>query len=205
LRGWTGYFAVGAGIVYVATTAAGSLLDPSYSQLRQPVSDLTATLAVTRAALVPPYVFYNVLCFAFAIGLYDVSDRSRLFKIGLGLLTINAVCGILMVTWFAEDAFGTTITPTGTGHIVLAGISSGAVVATALVHGVAFRRSARLRPLSRFSFAVGMGFVVLGPVAAAALATKSHLAGLAERGPIGLFIVWLLVVGAHALRPSRLS
>lgn len=205
MRGWTEYFAVGAGFVYVAATAAGSLLDPSYSQLRQPVSDLTATFAVTRGALVAPYVVYNVLCFAFAIGLYETSDRSRLFEIGLALLTINAICGILMVTWFAEDAFGTTITPTGTGHIVLAGISSAAVVATAFVHGVAFRRSESLRPLSSFSFAVGTGFVILGPVAAAAVATKSHVAGLAERGPIGLFIVWLLVVGARALRPSRLS
>ena len=45
--------------------------------------------------------------------------------------------------------------------------------------------------------------VILGPLAAYATAQKSDLAGLAERGPIGLFLVWLLVVGSFAVVLGR--
>lgn len=69
----------------------------------------------------------------------------------------------------------------------------------------AFRRSAAWRPLARFSFAVAVavGFAILGPLAAIATAAKSDLAGLAERGPIGLFIAWLVVVAWFALAQVR--
>jgi hypothetical protein len=50
--------------VYLAATAAGSLLDPSYSQIRQHVSDLTATGAPTAADLAPPYILHNLLVVA---------------------------------------------------------------------------------------------------------------------------------------------
>jgi hypothetical protein len=36
-------------------------------------------------------------------------------------------------------------------------------------------------------------------VAAIATATQNELAGLAERGPIGIFLLWLAVVGWYAL------
>ena len=45
-----GYLGIASGCVYVLTTAAGSVLDPTYSQIRQHVSDLTATGASTFAA-----------------------------------------------------------------------------------------------------------------------------------------------------------
>jgi len=68
---------------------------------------------------------------------------------------------------------------------------------------MAFRRSAPFRRLAGFSFAVGVGFATLGPLAAIATAQRSDLAGLAERGPIGLFVLWLLIVGWEALIVAR--
>ena len=58
---WAGVFGITAGLVYVATTAAGSVLDSSYSQIRQHVSDLTATGAATSADLAPPYILLVLL------------------------------------------------------------------------------------------------------------------------------------------------
>lgn len=196
---WSGWSGLGAAAVYTGATAAGSLLDPGYSQLRQHVSDLTATGASTWAALVGPYIAYNLLVLAFAIGLYLASPRGRLWAVGLGLLAVNVLAGLGQVTWFREDAGGVPITFAGTGHLVLAGISSLTIVLGSIVFGFAFRRSAAWRPLAGFSFAVAVGFAILGPLAAIATAARSELAGLAERGPIGLFIVWLVVVAWFAL------
>jgi len=202
---WAGYFAIAAAVIYAGATAAGSWLDPSYSQLRQHVSDLTASGASTSAALAPPYILYNLLVLAFAVNLYLASDRKRLFLVGLGLLTLNAVAGVMMVSWFAEDLGGTPTTVAGMGHIAFASVSSVAIVAAALAYGFAFRRLGRSwRFTSYLSFVVGLLFILAAPFAVIATAAHSDLAGLAERAAIAPFILWLLGVGAVAsLRGPR--
>jgi hypothetical membrane protein len=199
---WAGLFGIAASVVYVAATAAGSFLDPSYSQAQQHVSDLTATGAATRAALAPPYVLYNLLAFAFALALYAASSRGRPYRAGLVLLGVNAVAGVLMVFPFAEDLGGAPTTATGTGHVLLAAVSSLTIVAAAFIYGFAFRRSRGWARLSRFSIAAGFAFIVLAPLAIAATAT-STLTGLAERTSISVFIVWMFVVSVRALQLSR--
>jgi hypothetical protein len=200
---WTAYSGLAAALVYVAATVAGSLLDPSYSQVRQHVSDLTATGASTRLALAPPYFLYNLLVLGFAVALYSASDRSRLFRVGLACLTANAIAGVMMVTWFTEDKGGAPVTFAGTGHVIFAGVSSLSIVVASFVYGFAFRRTAEWRPLSVFSLMVGVGFLVLGSLAVIATGAHSALAGLAERGPIGLSILWILVVSWRALALVR--
>ena len=108
-----------------------------------------------------------------------------------------------MVTWFREDPGGVPTTFAGSGHLVLAGISSLTIVLGSIVFSFAFRRSAAWRPLAGFSFAVAVGFAILGPLAAIATAANSDLVGLAERGPVGLFIAWLVVVARFALVHAR--
>jgi hypothetical protein len=197
---WAGYFANAAAAIYVGATAAGSLLDPSYSQLRQHVSDLTASGASTSADLAPLYVLYNLLAVAFAVNLYVASDRKRLFQVGLGLLTINALAGVMMVTWFAEDLGGTPTTVAGTGHVIFASVSSIAIVVGSFVFGFAFWRLGRSwQSMSFLSFGVGILFILAAPFAVLTTAAGSDLAGLAERAAIAPFILWLLGVGCFAI------
>jgi hypothetical protein len=197
---WAGYFAIAAAAIYVGATASGSLLAPAYSQIRQHVSDLTATDASTEADLVPPFILYNLLVFAFAVNLYIAFRHSRLFQIGLGLLTANAIAGVMMVTWFTEDLGGAPTTQAGIGHVVFASASSIAIVVGSFVYGFAFRRTGRpWRAMSFLSFAVGILFILAAPFAVMTTAANSDLAGLAERAAIAPFIVWLLGVGGFAL------
>jgi hypothetical membrane protein len=197
---WAGYFAIAAAALYVGTTATGSLLDPSYSQIRQHVSDLTATGASTDAELAPPFILYNLLVFAFAMNLHTAFRRIRLVRIGLGLLTANAIAGVMMVTWFTEDLGGTPTTPAGIGHVVFASVSSIAIVLGSFVYGLAFQRMGRSwRTMSLLSFGVGILFILAAPFAVMATAANSDLAGLAERAAIAPFIVWLLGAGGFLL------
>jgi hypothetical protein len=191
---------LGAPLIYVTATAAGSLLDPSYSQLRYHVSELTASGAPTWAALAPAYVTYNLLVAALGVVLF-LALRGRLFAIGAGLLATNAAAGILSVTVLRQDPGGLPTTAAGVGHLVAAGVMVLAVLAAAFLYGVAFRRSVLWRPLSRFSFGIGIGLLVVGPIGA--LAAGTQLAGLAERLPIGLSLLWLAGIGGFALRLTR--
>jgi hypothetical membrane protein len=205
---WTGYFGIAAAVVYVVATAAGSLLDPSYSQIQQHVSDLTGTGAPTRAALAPPYFLYNVLAFGAAIALYSALSRSRLAFVGALLLAINSFAGIMMVTFFTEDLGGAPTTFSGYGHVAFAAVSSLAIVCAAIVYGAAFRKATGWGGLSLFSFVLAAAFVVAAPFAIYATSANS-LVGLAERAAIAPFIVWLVVVSAYAMRrapsPTRMA
>jgi hypothetical protein len=200
---WVGWLGVAAAALFVGATAAGSFLDPDYSQIREHVSELTATGAPTWAALAPAYVAYNLLVIAFGLGLYLSSDRRLAWLLGLALMVLNGLAGLGMTTVFRQDPGGAPTTFAGGAHLVLAAVASLTIVAGSVVFGFAFRRTPPWRPLARFSFAVAIGFAILGPLAALATATGSQLAGLAERGPIGLFIVWLLVVGWYTVPHSR--
>src|SRR5690348_12361347 len=146
----TGYFGIAAAFVYVATTASGSLIDPSYSQVGQHVSDLTATDAPTRAALAAPYLLYNLLAFGMACSLWFGLARSRPALIGASLMTINSLAGIMMVTFFTEDLGGPPRTFAGYGHVGFAAASSLAIVLAAVVYGFAFRGARAWRSLSAF-------------------------------------------------------
>jgi hypothetical membrane protein len=203
---WAGYFAIAAAAVYVGATASGSLLDPTYSQIRQHVSDLTATGASTEADLAPLFILYNLLVLAFAVNLYTAFRHGRLFQIGLGLLTANAIAGVMMVTWFTEDLGGAPTTPAGIGHVAFASVSSIAIVAGSFVYGFAFLRIGRpWRAVSFLSFGVVILFIVAAPFAVVTTASNSDLAGLAERAAIAPFFVWLLGVGGFALVRGRES
>jgi hypothetical membrane protein len=185
--------------VYVVATAAGSVVDPSYSQVQQHVSDLTGTGAPTQAILAPAYCLYNLLAFGFAVSLYGALGRTRLALIGTLLLAVNSIAGIMMVTIFTEDLGGAPHTVFGYGHVIFAAVSSLAILCAALICGFAFRRRSGWRGLSIFTFLIAAAFVVAAPWAIIATSTNS-LVGLAERAAIAPFIVWLLVVGAYALR-----
>lgn len=194
-----GLAGVAAAALYPIATALGSVLDPAYSQLDRHVSDLTGSGAPTRAALAPAYLLYDALTLAFALGLYLSSDRSRLQQIGLAMLLLNGLAGVAMVTPFPADLGGPPTTFAGRAHVAFAGISSLSIVVASFVYGVAFRRAPGWRSLSAFSLGAGVAFLVLGPLAVVATA-RGTLAGLAERGPIGVFVVWLLVVGERLAR-----
>jgi hypothetical membrane protein len=199
---WSGVLGIAAALSYVVITIVGGVLDPTYSHLRQHVSDLTASGAPTRGVLAPLYVAYNLLVVGFAVGMYLASDRSRWQRAGLALLLVNALAGVMMVTPFPEDLGGAPTTWAGKGHVAFAALASLVIVLSSFTFGAAFRRSAGWRRLATFSTAVGAAFLILGPLAAVATAHRT-LAGLAERGPVGLFMLWLLVVGAHQLGPGQ--
>jgi hypothetical protein len=122
-------------------------------------------------------------------------------------MTANAIAGVMMVTWFAED-LGAPTTMAGTGHVIFASVSSLAIVAGSFVYGFAFRRMGPpLRAMCFLSFGVGILFILAAPFAVMATAANSDPAGLAERAAIAPFILWLLGVGGFALfrgyEPSR--
>jgi hypothetical protein len=185
-------------VAYVLTTVVGAAVTPGYSHVVHPISELTSSLAPHRAGLAAGYVVYNLSCGAFAWALYRGVDPSRPAAAATGLTLLGALSGIGQVTAFPQDTMGTPATSAGAVHIALAGLSALITVVATVLYGLALRRDPAAGRLARFSFACTAAILATGPGAAVLAGTPWM--GLAERLPIGTFLVWLAGCSAWALR-----
>lgn len=195
LAGWSGMIAVAG---YVGATVLGGVLDPEYSHLRDAISTLTAAGAPDRVLLGALYVGYNLLLAGFALAVYRSSAGGRLLLAATVLFALGSVSGIGQVTAFPQDAPGSPLTGPGTMHLVLAGVSSLVTVACAVLYWRGFRTDPVWRPMSRVSLAAAI--VILASAPGAVVTVGGPVQGLFERVTIGAFMVWIIVLSAHALR-----
>jgi hypothetical protein len=200
LVGWTG---VGAVALYVFATILGRILDPSYSHARHPVSELISSEAPDRMLLGALFITYNVMLLLFGLGLVRGVRRSRALRVGFAFIVVIAVGGVLLVTPFPQDSLGETGTPAGAVHIALAAVVSLLTVATAFLLGSALQRDLSWVAVSRFSFVMGFVILITGALAGSIVAVGGPAPGLFERLTIGAFLLWVLVVAAHALITAR--
>ncbi len=200
-----------APVVYVITVILGGFLRPGYSHVSQAVSDLIATGAPNKSLLDPLFALYNLLTIAFGLGLFQHvrSDHQNRGKV---VGTLGALClvaeGIfgLITLFFPEDLGGmsTTISGTGTMHIVFAGLSSLTTMLTILLMSFWFRNSPRLRGYGLYSFISVIAVFLSGGLAAVSVANNSPVGGLVERITIGGFLQWLFVI-ALMMYPSEVT
>lgn len=198
--GAAGVSAVG---IYAFAVVLGGVLDPSYSHLRDTVSELTSSHAPDRVALGALFLAYNAALVPFAAGLYRTGPRTRGARAALVCMIAIAVGGVLLVVPFPQDSLGRPGTAAGAMHIALAAVVAPLTVATTFLLGFAFRSDARWRGLSGFSMAMGFAILATGAAAGIGAAGGVAFSGLLERLTIGAFLLWVLVLGLHALRNLR--
>ena len=187
-------------VVYAATVVVGGALHPGYSHLAQAVSDLIAAGAPNKAWLDLLFGLYNLLTLAAGWGVWQVvraapQPRRRTGGLfGALLLIAEGLFGIATL-FFPEDAGGlAAMGPTGQMHIVFAALSSLATMLTMLLLGLWFQADPARRRLGLYSFISVLVVFVSGGLAAYGVANGTPWAGLAERGAIGGFLQWLLVI-----------
>ena len=190
-----------APVVYILTVILGGVLRPGYSHVSQAVSDLIAAGAPNKGLLDSLFALYNLLTFAFGVGLliYMRNDPENRRKVvgTLGAITLVAegIFGFITL-FFPEDAgsLTTAISSTGTLHIVFAGLSSLATILAILLMGFWFRDNQALRGYGSYSFISVAAVFLSGGFAAFSVATQSPIGGLVERITIGGFLQWLFVI-----------
>jgi hypothetical protein len=92
LLGWSG---LGAAAVYATATFLGGVLDPTYSHIRYPVSELISSRAPDRTLLGGLFITYNAALAVFALGLYRSVKRGRLLATSVSFLVLIAGSGHL--------------------------------------------------------------------------------------------------------------
>ena len=192
-------------LIYVIAVIIGSALRPGYSQIGNFVSELIETGAPNKGILNPLFIVYNLLTGVFAVGLWIfVQSKSPAGSANLGaasaiVLILEAVFGLITV-FFPQDIRGTTVTSTGTMHIILAGLSSLATMGAMLLFGLWALKVPGLTGYGWYSL-ISVVFVFLsGGLAAYTGSTNSPILGLMERMAIGGFLQWMLVLGIKLFR-----
>lgn len=204
-RGWKLAAAIGglgAVVAYVGTTVLGGAIVPGYSHVSDSVSSLTSPGGAHREVLAVGFAAYNAAVVAVGLALPHLASRPRLpLRIAGWLLVACGVAGVLMLEPFPQDAMGAPLTPAGTVHIVLAGVSALTLVVAITLAGLAWRREPDWRRLWVFSLVAAAAILVTGGVGAAFI--TSPYFGLLERTTQLSFLTWFGVVGAMALAQYR--
>ena len=188
-------------ILYLAAIdLIAPLLHPEYHDYTsQMVSELMAVGAPTRSLLVWLFLPYNLLLFAFAIGVWVSAGNSRAGRFTVGSLSGFAVVSTVGLLLTPMDVRGTVGSQRDPLHIACTIVMSIFIV-SAIASG-AFLQGRRFR---RYSFATITTVIVFGALAgllARPLAEQQPTPwlGLAERVNIYATMVWVAVLAA-ALR-----
>ncbi len=186
--------------IYLVAVGIGSTLRPGYSQIGNFVSELIETRAPNKGILNPLFIVYNFLTGVFAVGLFFfVQSDSPTGSTNLGtasaiVLALEAVFGLITV-FFPQDIRGTAMTPTGTMHIILAGLSSLATMGAMLLFGLWALKVPGMTGYGWYSLVSVVFVFISGGLAAYTGSTNSPILGLMERMAIGGFLQWMLVLG----------
>lgn len=113
-------------VIYILATVLGTALRPSYSSIRDSVSELTEVGSSNKAILDLMFGSHHLMLILFAYGLYCVLPNNKQRWLGPSFIGLAGLSGILLTGLFPCDV-GCEANPStfwGKGHGVLVGFST---------------------------------------------------------------------------------
>jgi hypothetical protein len=187
-------------LLYVAINVLGSWRWHEYSSRSQTISELFAIDAPSRSLAFPLGVAYDVLLFAFGVGVWLCADR-RALRVAACLIVAMGAMGPF---WPPMHLRGTLFTLTDTMHIAFAAAQ---VLFTLVAIGfaaTAFGRRFRVYSIATLVILVAFGALtgIDGPRIAANLPTP--WIGVTERINVGAYLLWVAVLAVALLRAPEI-
>lgn len=176
---------VAASFFYVAHVVAGRLIWPSYNPLAQPISDLTASSAISQelaSRILYGYDFFNLLfCFVLLVYFRQVFRINRIFYAGLVLKAVAEVLSTVGYKLFPladtdwSNSFQNNMHYGITGVIVLSYI----VLSLLLTIGLA--KTKKYPAMTRFMYLFSIVFITSGLLTVIVANSQPQYVGLVER------------------------
>jgi hypothetical protein len=191
-------------LLYVAATILGAMRWNGYSSTSQTVSELIAINAPSAPLVVPLFLVYSILMFAFGLGVWRSSGQKRVLRIVACLIVGKEVLGLAVTLFAPMHMRGQETTLTDTMHALLTGVGVFLCMFPAIGLGAtAFGKQFRL-----YSICTMLIFIVFGIVsflAAPQLAANqpTHLLGVWERVNIFGYLLWIVVLAITLLKKEN--
>ncbi|MDF1495342.1 DUF998 domain-containing protein [Caproiciproducens sp. CPB-2] len=191
-------------ILYLITVTTASAVWSDYSPVSQTVSELIAIDAPTRLYVAMLFVVYDLLIYAYGIGIMLSSNGKRTLKIAALLIIAKEALGLAATLFFPIHLRGVEADFSDTMHGILTAAGVFLCMFPAMIAGaVSFKGKFRA-----YSIITMILFVIFGILAGLdqpkyALNMPTPMMGVWERINIYGYMLWIVVFSILLLRLNR--
>jgi hypothetical protein len=191
-------------LLYVPTTIIGAIRWEGYSTFSQSISELIAVDAPSAPLVVPLFITYSILIYAFGFGVWMSSGQKRALRVAAVLIVAKEVLGMVATLFAPMHLRGVEKTPTDTMHIVLTAVG----VLLCMFPAMGFTAAALGKKFRLYSMGTILIFLVFGGLSgmygsriAANLPTP--WLGVWERINVFGYMLWVVVLATTLLRGPK--
>lgn len=176
---------VAASFFYVAHVVAGRLIWPSYNPLAQPISDLTASSAISQelaSRILYGYDFFNLLfCFVLLVYFRQVFRINRIFFAGLVLKAVAEVLSTVGYKLFplADTAWSNSFQ--NNMHYGITGVIVLSYIVLSLLLTIGLAKTKKYPAMTRFMYLFSIVFITSGLLTVIVANSQPQYVGLVER------------------------
>jgi hypothetical protein len=191
-------------VLYISVTIIGAYVWPEYNSLSQTVSELIAIDAPSASRVIPLFLLYSVLVFAFGSGILMLANENKALKFVAIFIIAKEILGVIATLFAPMHLRGETTTITDTMHAVLTAIGVllcmfPAIIMSAKAFGGWFRV---------FSIVILLIFLICGTLAGmdgAKIAENlpTPYAGVWERINIFSYFAWVIILTFKLLHVNK--
>ena len=181
-------------LLYVATVILAPLRWEGYSSASQTVSELIAINAPTKSLVVPLFIIYSLLVYAFAVGVWQSADRKRALRFAAVGLAGKEVLGLVVTLFFPIHLRGVEGTPTDTMHGILTMVGVLFMLLAIGAGAAAFRIRFRLYSIGTILLLILGGIMSGLDVSQMGANLPTPWLGVWERINIFAYMVWVVVL-----------
>lgn len=192
-------------LLYVTTLVLGAWRWEGYSSTSQTVSELFAIGAPSAGLVVPLFVTYGLLIYAFGIGVWRSAGPARALRWTAAGLIGKEVLGVVVTLFFPMHMRGVEGTLTDVMHATLTFVGVLFMLLAIGSAAIAFGKWFRWYSIVTILLLVGGGILagLDAPRIEANLPTP--WAGVTERVNILAYMLWVVVLAIALLRRQRLA
>lgn len=187
-------------LLYVATVVLAAMRWEGYSSTSQTVSELIAINAPTTPLVVPLFITYSLLVYAFGVGVWRSAGRKRALRFAAVGLVGKEVLGLVVTLFFPMHLRGVEGTLTDTMHAILTGM--GVLFMLLAIGFAATAFGKRFRLYSIATILILLVFGILAGLDGSRLAANlpTPWMGVWERINIFSYMLWVVVLSIVLLR-----
>ncbi|PSM49156.1 DUF998 domain-containing protein [Chroococcidiopsis sp. CCALA 051] len=187
-------------LLYVATVVLAAIRWEGYSSTSQTVSELIAIDAPTTPLVVPLFITYSLLVYAFGVGIWRSAGRKRALRFAAVGLVGKEVLGLVVTLFFPMHLRGVEGTLTDTMHAILTGV--GVLFMLLAIGFAATAFGKRFRLYSIATILILLVFGILAGLDGSRLAANlpTPWMGVWERINIFGYMLWVVVLTIMLLR-----
>jgi hypothetical protein len=189
-------------VVWIGADIVASMLYEGYSYINQSISELSAIGAPTRLFLTMTGIIYEVLLFAFGLGVLKIGSRKRALRFAGILLIAHAILAMVSA-FFPMNIRGAEMTISDTMHIIFYSIIPLVILLIIGFGATAGGKWFRLCSIGTILILILFGALtgMASPQIGAGLPTP--WLGIFERINVYGYILWVIALASILLRTEK--